>query len=83
MTETELNDYQLKAIRSNEPNIVVVAEAGAGKSTTLIFAAIEYRRTHPKDRIDIITYTRAATADLIEKLAKGGVRDCSVSTIHV
>lgn len=79
----KLNEYQIEAIKSDQPNIVVVAEAGAGKSTTLIYAAIEYRHKHPKEKIDIITYTRAATADLVEKLAKEGVTDCNVSTIHV
>ena len=49
----------------------------------LIGAVLQYRRTHPKERIDVITFTRAATAELRNRLAAQGVTDVNISTIHV
>lgn len=79
----ELNKEQLEAVETEEPNVIVLAAPGSGKTFTLINAAIEYRRTYPGATIDIITYTRAATQELRERLAESGIYDVNVSTIHV
>lgn len=78
-----LNLEQLAAVTTNEPNLIILAPAGSGKTWTLINAVIEYRRTHLGESIDIITYTRAATAELKQRLAEASVYDVNVSTIHV
>lgn len=79
----EFNKYQIEAINSSEPNIIVVAPAGAGKTSVLIETALLYRKMNPNDVIDVITYTRAATEHLKTQFFKEGVFDINVSTIHV
>ena len=37
----ELNERQLKAVNSEEPNILIIAPAGSGKTSTLIAAYSE------------------------------------------
>lgn len=85
-SQIKLDDYnpeQQKVILSDDPNILVRASAGSGKTHCLIGAVLQYRLTHPKQRIDVITFTRAATAELRTRLAAEGVNDVNVSTIHV
>lgn len=79
----ELNKEQYEAIEAEEPNIIVLAPPGSGKTFTLINAVIEYRRANPGAVIDIITYTRAATQELRERLAESDIFDVNISTIHV
>jgi hypothetical protein len=46
-------------------------------------AIILYRKQHPTEIIDAITYTRAATAELRDRLAEEHILDVNISTIHV
>ena len=79
----EYNEEQQVVILSNEPNILVRASAGSGKTHALIGAVLNYRQQNPNKRIDVITFTRAATAELRNRLAAEGVTDVNISTIHV
>lgn len=82
----KLDDYnpeQQAVILSDAPAQLVRASAGSGKSHNLIGAVLYYRANHPTDRIDVITFTRAATAELRNRLAAEGVTDVNISTIHV
>jgi len=83
MNKEELNKFQKAVVESNSTNIVVTACAGSGKTSSLIFAVVEYRKKNPGHVIDIITYTRAATAVLKERLNAEGIYDVNISTIHV
>lgn len=79
----KLNKEQCEAIEAEEPNIIVLAPPGSGKTFTLINAVIEYRHANPGAVIDIITYTRAATQELRERLAENNIFDVNITTIHV
>jgi len=67
------NEQQLKAINSNSPTILAIAGPGAGKSATLVARVQRLIRdgTDPAS-ICVITFTRAAAAELQERL--GGIR---------
>lgn len=79
----EYNPEQQVVITSEESDILVHAAAGSGKTHALIGAVLQYRIAHPNARIDVITFTRAATSELKKRLAAFGVTDVNVSTIHV
>lgn len=78
-----LDQSQESAVVSEEPDIVIRAPAGAGKTHTLITAVAKYRYDHINDRICAITFTRAARAEMKARLEDLGIRDVEVSTIHV
>ena len=77
-----LDESQLKSVVSDEPNIVIRAPAGSGKTKTLIAAIIAYRYNNLNDKICAITYTRAACAEMEERLQQSGIYDVEVTTIH-
>ena len=79
----ELDESQLKAVTSKGENILLRAPAGSGKTTSLINAIAVYRYEHLMDRICAITYTRAARAEMEERLKEMGIHDVEVTTIHV
>lgn len=76
----EYNEKQQKAIDSKEPNIVIIAPAGSGKSSTLVGAVEKYKEENPFSTVVVITFTRKATEDLEQRLAS--YTGVSVSTIH-
>ncbi len=80
---SKLDASQRQVATCEAPNIVVQAPAGSGKTSTLIAAIAYYRKNHPKDRICAITYTRAARAEMEQRLKEIGVNDVEVTTIHV
>ena len=79
----ELDASQLKAVTSQGENILLRAPAGSGKTTSLMNAIAVYRYEHLLDRICAITYTRAAKAEMEDRLKKMGINDVEVTTIHV
>lgn len=83
LIKTKLNQQQWDAVMTEEPNILVVAGAGSGKTFTLIQAVANYRLNNPEDNIQVITYTRAATAELRERLDELKADNVDISTIHV
>lgn len=76
----ELNERQLKAVNSEEPNILIIAPAGSGKTSTLIAAIQKYKEDNPLDKVVAITFTNKATDELTSRL--GGLKDVYASTIH-
>ena len=80
---SKLDEFQRAAAESEAENIVIRAPAGSGKTSSLISAVCAYRYNNLNDRICAITYTRAARAEMEERLAEMGVTDVRVTTIHV
>lgn len=79
----QLDESQLKAVTSKGENVLLRAPAGSGKTTSLINAIAVYRYEHLTDRICAITYTRAARAEMEDRLKSMGIYDVEVTTIHV
>lgn len=79
----KLDHSQEAAVVSNEPEIVIRAAAGSGKTYCLINAIAKYRYNYLNDRICAITFTRAARAEMKNRLEEMGIYDVEVTTIHV
>lgn len=79
----KLDTSQSAAVTAAEENVVIRASAGSGKTSTLITAVANYRYEHINDRICAITYTRAARAEMENRLREMGIFDVEVTTIHV
>lgn len=79
----KLDESQRAAVEAPGENIVIRAAAGSGKTSTLITAIAAYRYERLNDRICAITYTRAARAEMEERLHTMGIFDVEVTTIHV
>lgn len=77
------NKEQLALINNKNPKVLVAANCGTGKTASLIGAVVQYRKEHLEERIDVITFTRAATSELRDKLALQHIYDVNISTIHV
>ena len=76
-----LDGQQRKAIVTDEDNTLVISSAGSGKTSTIIGKArylLDKHNIDPK-KILILTYTRKAAAELVERLGNDEV-DCS--TFH-
>ena len=78
----ELDVAQRAPIESAAPCIVVKAAPGSGKTKILISAICLYRYNNLNDNICAITFTRAAAAEMQERLEKYGVNNVQISTIH-
>lgn len=74
------NEKQFLAIQSKEPNVVIIAPAGSGKTSTLVGAIKKYKEENPLSEVVAITFTRKSAEDLKLKLA--GYKNVSTSTIH-
>lgn len=79
----KLDNSQRAAVEAPGANVVIRAAAGSGKTSTLITAIAAYRYERLNDRICAITYTRAARAEMEERLHQMGIFDVEVTTIHV
>lgn len=79
----KLDPSQQTPIKSDSEQIVIKAPAGSGKTSVLTTAVADYRYEHVIDRICAITYTRAARAEMEERLKQMGITDVEVTTIHV
>lgn len=79
----KLDESQRAAVEADGANVVIRAAAGSGKTSTLITAIAAYRYERLNDRICAITYTRAARAEMEERLHTMGIFDVEVTTIHV
>lgn len=80
---SELDDSQRVPVVSDEPFILLRAPAGSGKTTCVLHAVANYRYNYLADRICAITYTRAARAEMEQRLKAMGINDVEVTTIHV
>jgi DNA helicase-2/ATP-dependent DNA helicase PcrA len=84
--EKVLNETQLAAVTAPDGPILVIAGAGSGKTRTLVYrvAWLVERGVQPKE-ILLLTFTRKAAKEMLERAAKLGDRRCeqvSGGTFH-
>ena len=75
-----LNKKQLEAVNSTADNILIIAPAGSGKTSTLVEAIKKYKTDNPDARVVAITFTRKSADDL--KVRLSGYGNVNPSTIH-
>lgn len=79
-----LDDDQRKVILTDEDYCLVIAGAGAGKTTTVaakVKYLVEKKNIDPK-QILIISFTNKAVGELREKINKDLKIDCPIATFH-
>lgn len=79
-----LDDEQRRVVLSDEDYTLVIAGAGAGKTTTVaakVKYLVERKGIHP-DQILVISYTNKAVDELRDKINKALKIDCPVTTFH-
>ena len=79
----KLDDEQRKVVLSDEDYTLVIAGAGAGKTTT-IEAKVKYlveKLNVEESRILIVSFTRKATNELVQRCKKLGL-NVKISTFH-
>lgn len=79
-----LDDEQRRVVLSDEDYTLVIAGAGAGKTTTVaakVKYLVERKDIHP-DQILVISYTNKAVGELRDKINKALKIDCPVTTFH-
>ncbi len=80
----KLDEDQRKVILTDEDYCLVIAGAGAGKTTTVaakVKYLVEKKNIDPKD-ILVISFTNKAVGELREKINKELHIDCPISTFH-
>jgi DNA helicase-2/ATP-dependent DNA helicase PcrA len=80
MKSFELNEKQLEAVNSLSDNVLIIAPAGSGKTSTLISAIQKYKQDNPDGRVVAITFTRKSADDLRQRLSQ--YQGIFPSTIH-
>lgn len=80
MSNFNLNEKQMEAVNSTADNVLIIAPAGSGKTSTLVAAIKKYKDENPDGRVVSITFTRKSADDLKEKLY--GYSGIFPSTIH-
>lgn len=80
---SKLDQSQEGAVTSEEPEIVIRAPAGSGKTFCLTNSVAKYKYDHVDDKVCAITFTRAARAEMKSRLEEMGLYDVEVTTIHV
>lgn len=75
----QYNEAQLKVIYSQQPNIVVTAPPGSGKTHNIVGVIHEYLSQHPTHSVTAITFTRKGAAELERRI---GDKRVQTGTIH-
>lgn len=75
------NEKQLAAINSPEPQVVVIASPGSGKTLTMIGALTKYLEEKNNKPVVAITFTKKAAEDIQSKIFISN-NNLSVATIH-
>ena len=82
--EIELDEDQRRVVLTDEDYCLVIAGAGAGKTTT-VAAKVKYlvdkKEINPK-QILVISFTNKAVNELKDKIQKGLGIDCPIATFH-
>lgn len=88
MTMTTLTPSQEAAVLDPNPNRLVIAGPGSGKTHTTIAAIdrdcleLDFGPVHPQDCIVAITYTNKAANELRERLEAASIHPFFVGTLH-
>ena len=80
----KLDEEQRKVVLSDEDYTLVIAGAGAGKTTTVaakVKYLVEKKGIHP-DQILVISFTNKAVGELQDKINVALKIDCPVTTFH-
>jgi len=80
----KFNEQQKKAITSDSSEILCIAGAGSGKTTSLtkrIEFLVKYKKVQP-EKILAITFTRKAKEELKERLTKLKVENVNIETFN-
>lgn len=83
-TAINLDDEQRRVVLSDEDYTLVIAGAGAGKTTTVaakVKYLVEKKHVSP-DQILVISFTNKAVGELRSKINKALKIDCPVTTFH-
>jgi len=67
-----LNNAQKEAINTTEGNLLIIASAGTGKTTTIVerYANLVKNLGYSQDEIMMTTFTNKAARDMIDKISK-------------
>lgn len=82
--DINLDDEQRRVVLSDEDYTLVIAGAGAGKTTTVaakVKYLVEKKKVAPKD-ILVISFTNKAVGELRSKINKALKINCPVTTFH-
>lgn len=82
--DIKLDDEQRRVVLSDEDYTLVIAGAGAGKTTT-VSAKVKYlveRKGIRPDQILVISFTNKAVGELQDKINKALKINCPVTTFH-
>ncbi len=85
MESKNLNKEQQEAVNSVEGNLLIIASAGTGKTTTIVERYVNMIQNHGYKPSEILmtTFTNKAAKDMIRKIVKRtGVEPPYVGTMH-
>ncbi|MFA4887479.1 MAG: UvrD-helicase domain-containing protein, partial [Candidatus Nanoarchaeia archaeon] len=66
----ELNEAQKKAVQILEGNLLILASAGTGKTTTIVERYVNLVKNHGilPEEVMMTTFTNKAAKDMVEKI---------------
>jgi len=72
MNDISLNEEQIEAINTKEGNLLILASAGTGKTTTLVERYVNLVKNYNFSPTEIMmtTFTNKAAKDMVEKIKK-------------
>lgn len=63
-------------------NVVVIARAGTGKTTTIVEAVIRRAKRYPNNRVVVCAFNKRIADELTTRFVAAGVRNVEVKTLH-